>query len=463
MAKKSLEKIQKELTLKKESAWLNYSEKDKKDAFIFAEGYKTFLSKAKTERESVKEIELILKKNNFKEIKSYKNLKKGDKVYKIIKNRAIIAAIINNNEKLRIIGSHIDSPRLDLKPYPIYEDSGMAMLKTHYYGGIKKYQWVNTPLAMHGIINTKKGKIEISIGEKDDEPKFIIPDLLPHLAKEQMEKKLKEGIEGEDLHILIGNMPVSEKKLSDKVKLQVLIYLNEKYGIIEKDFISADIQFVPASKPIDIGFDKSLISAYGQDDHVCAYTSLIAFISAKKTKYTTIAYFTDKEEIGSVGNTGAQSLMLESFTKEIIKKTNINLNIYEIFENSWAISADVTDGLNPIFTNVHDSQNVNLISFGVSIEKYGGHGGKYSTNDSSSEYMTQIIKILEDNNIKWQTGELGKIDIGGGGTIGMFIARYGIDVIDMGPPILAMHSPCEVTSKTDIYETYKAYKSFYEN
>jgi aspartyl aminopeptidase len=462
MAKKSkYEKLQKEVALKKESAWQSTDEKAVQQ---FGEGYKKFLFKAKTERESVKEITKILKKDGFKNITSLNTLKKGDKVYKNIKNRAILCGVIGKEtDILRIAGSHIDSPRLDLKPNPMYEDSGLCLFKSHYYGGIKKYHWVNIPLAMHATIHTKKGIKEFTYGESEDEAKFIIPDLLIHLSRDQMDKKAREAITGENLHIILGNQPIKDEKVNEKIKLRVLEILNKKYGIIEKDFLSADIQFVPAGKPMDIGLDNSMIAAYAQDDHVCAYTSLKAMLAVKDPKHTMICVFADKEEIGSYGNTGAQSRMLQYFVMDILALLKSRTRITQVFEQSCALSCDVTAGVNPAHKEVHDISNASFLGHGVSIEKYGGHGGKYSTSEASSEFMRWFVDILDKKGISWQTGEVGKIDTGGGGTIGMYMAHFGLDVIDVGPCVLAMHSTCEVTSKVDVYEAYRAYKAFFEN
>ena len=475
MAKKN-EQIEKEIFYKNRSAWDKYPVKQRKDIFKFAEEYKIFIDQAKTERESVKVIIACLKNAGFKDLNSLKKILPGDKIFKVIKGRSLIAAVAGKDtDVLRIIASHIDSPRLDLKPSPIYEDSSLCMLKSHYYGGIKKYQWVNVPLALHAVVHTKKGKKEFTIGESPDDPKFIVPDLLPHLARDQMEKKMREAIRGEDLHIIVGNIPIDDEKVKEKVKFTVLKQLNQDYGIVEKDFLSADITFVPAQKAMDIGIDRSMIAAYAQDDHVCAYTSLRAFldiagpakVSTKAAfsipKHTALCMFTDKEEIGSYGDTGAQSRMLEHFVSDYLTLLGSKTRITQVFERSYALSGDVTDAVNPIFKDVHDSSNASYLGHGVSVEKYGGSGGKYSTSEASSEYMSWLVGLLDKKGIKWQTGELGKIDGGGGGTIGMFIAKYGIDVIDIGPCVLSMHSPIEVTSKVDIYETYRAYKVFFEN
>ena len=456
------ESLQKKIFLKKESSWL---ELNKNQVFKFTDGYKTFMAKSKTERLCAENVISILKKKGFKEMSSVKKAKAGDKIYKLFKNKAVFATVIGkNNQQWQLIGSHLDSPRLDLKHLPVYEDSGLGLIKTHYYGGIKKYHWVNTPLSMHGIVFTKAGKrVTISIGDKDSEPKFIIPDLLPHLAKNQMERKAPKIVEGEELNILVGHLPVKDEKIKEQIKFTVLKYLNEKYGLIEEDFATAEIELVPASNPVDIGFDSALIAAYGQDDKVCVYTSLLALLETKVPKNTAVAFFADKEEIGSMGDTGAASFILKNFADQYAKLVGLNCQVCDLFENSNAVSADVTAGMNPNYKDVHDPSNASFLGRGVSVEKYGGGGGKYSTHDASAEYMQYIRNILDKNKIAWQTGELGKIDLGGGGTIAMFISRYGMNCLDVGPCILAMHSPCEIASKADIYSAYLFYKAFFSN
>ncbi len=441
------------LFLKKKSFWEEANAREVKKAFEFAEEYKEFLSKAKVEREAVKEIEKTAKKSK---LKNY------------INNSKSIVIVKKGKEKLskgiKIIASHIDSPRLDLKPHPLYEDNSLALLKTHYYGGIKKYQWVNHLLALHGVVILKGGKkVEIAIGEKENEPVFTVPDLLPHLAdKKQGERKLLKGVTGEEMNILCGSIPVKEKKVKEKVKTAVLEKLNKEYGLTEIDFVSAELQAVPAGKPRDLGFDKSMIAGYGQDDKACAFASLKAIEKAKNKK-TVIAVFYDKEEIGSTGITGAQSRFVEHVIEELIKETKEKTTVLEVMSNSEAISADVTAGVNPTYKDVMDSKNSVLIGYGIGLEKTTGYGGKYDGSEAPAEYMRRLIDLLDKNKIKWQTGELGKVDEGGGGTIAKYLAHYGVKVIDAGPPVLSMHSPLEITSKADLYETYKAYKTFLEN
>lgn len=463
------EKLYKKLTNTKKNSWHEYSTKEHKTIHTFAEEYKTFLQKSKTERMCIANIKELLTKAGFKNIVKITSLKKGDKFYKEVKGKAIFAGIVGKQpESLKIIGSHVDSPRLDLKPNPVYEDSELSLLKTHYYGGVKKYHWVNTPLELHGTIITKKGKkVDIHIGDKQTDPKFIIPDLLPHLARNQMERKADKLIEGEELNIIVGSIPVKDEKIKEQIKFSVLQHLYETYDIHEEDFNCAELQLVPATNPIDIGFDRGLIGAYGHDDKVCAYTSLRALLDTKKPTQTAIAMFVDKEEIGSMGDTGAASFILEQFTYDYTQclqntKKNHTINHRKMLENAVSISADVTAAMDPNFKDVNDSQNVSYLGKGVSIEKYGGGGGKYSTNDAHAEFMGYLRNLLAKHNIPWQTGELGKVDMGGGGTIAMFMSRYGMDCVDAGPAVLGMHSPCEVVSKADIYSAYKLYKVFFE-
>jgi len=459
--KTKYQKLQEKLFKEKKSAWVS-SEKNK--VFDFGEEYKQFLSCAKTERTAVKTLVSHLEKAGFKNINKQKELKEGDKVYLNYKEKSIICAVIGKKPYLKLIGSHIDSPRLDIKPHPVYEDKGLSLMKTHYYGGIKKYQWTNVDLALYGVLHTKEGKkIEFSIGEKQKDPRFIASDLLPHLAKKQLEKSGNEVVEAEQLNIYLGNIPIEDKKIKEKIKLNVLNILNKEYGIIEEDFNFSELTFVPAESPRDIGFDKSLIAGYGQDDKACSFASLKAILDIKSPENTVVSYFSDKEEIGSIGNTGAYSFVLLDFAETLTKKLKVDISPGELLRNSKAISADVGSAINPSFSEVHEEKNAAILGRGVVVEKYTGAGGKYSANDASAEYMSEIRHLLTKNKIKWQTGELGKVDIGGGGTIALFLSRYGMDTVDMGPPVLGMHSPREVMSKVDLYETYKAYKAFFSN
>lgn len=459
------EKREKELSYKRESSWKKF--KDQKDQiFHFASDYMDFLGQCKTERLCYHYIIEKLEKAGFKKISSFDQIKSGDKFYKSFKGKVCMAAIAGKTlDQWRLIGSHMDSPRLDLKPNPLFEDGDMALFKSHYYGGIKKYQWVNRPMAMHGVVELKNGKqIILNIGEKADDPVFTIADLLPHLAKEQMERPAAKALEGEELCLICGHIPVEDEKIKEKIKLSILDKLNTDYGLIEEDFLCAEIEFVPAGPARDIGFDRGLIGAYAQDDRSSVYASLRALLDVKETpQHTAVAFFVDKEEIGSMGDTGASGMLLNTFARRYCKLACPDFFHEELLEQSRALSADVTGALNPLFKNVHDPQNVSFLGRGISIEKYGGRSGKYGTHDAHAEYMGFLRKLADDNDIAWQSGELGKIDIGGGGTIGMFLSRYGMDSVDAGPPVVGMHSPMEITSKADIYSAYCYYQAFFKS
>ena len=367
---------------------------------------------------------------------------------------------------LNIIGSHIDSPRLDLKPNPLYEDNGFAYFKTHYYGGVKKYQWTTIPLSIHGVIVKANGeKVTINIGEDESDPIFTITDLLPHLAQEQMEQKLKDGIAGEDLNLLIGSIPIGDEKTTERIKLNVLKILNDKYGITEKDFVSSELELVPAFKARSLGFDRSMVAGYGQDDKICAYTSLRALLDTVTPAKTAVCIFADKEEIGSMGNTGMESHVFDTFISELLNKTNTNRpNLLDkVFCNSKMLSADVDAGLDPIYASVSEKNNAAFLGMGVGLNKYTGARGKSGASDANAEFVAQIRNIFESNNIAYQVSELGKVDTGGGGTIAYILANKGVDVIDCGVPVLSMHAPYEVTSKFDVYEAYRAYAAFWKN
>ena len=465
--------LKKKLLYKRVNAWEKISDKQKKDIHKFNEKYKVFLDIAKTEREFVNNVIPLLKQNGFISLndidRNSKKLLPGDKVYFEKANKTIIMAIIGNDDiekGINMIGSHIDAPRLDLKPLPLYEDSDLAMLKTHYYGGIKKFHWVATPLSLHGVIHKSNGeKVNIVIGEEDGDPVFVISDILPHLAKNQYSKKIGEAIPGENLNVIIGSIPLKDDKESAKVKLAIMKLLNEKYGIIEKDFISAEIEVVPSFKARDVGIDRGMVGAYGHDDRICSYTGLQALLNAVKCSKTTLLYLSDKEEIGSVGNTGAQSDFLEYFvsmiTNMIVKNCN-DLNVKNVLYNSIMLSGDVNAGYDPNYKDAFESNNSTYLGRGVGLEKYTGSRGKSGASDASSELMYKITSLLDDANIIWQVGELGKTDQGGGGTIAKFAAKLGIDVLDIGIPLLNMHAPFEIASKVDIYMCYLAFKIFYE-
>ena len=461
-------KLQDKLFNKKENGWRGLAEYQKKDIFTYCDEYIKFLNNGKTEREIVIEAQKIADEHGFKDINECETLKQGDKVYYINRGKSMYLAIIgddNIENGMNIIGAHADSPRLDLKPNPVYEDSGFAYFKTHYYGGIKKYQWTTIPLAIHGVIVKKNGeKINICIGEDEQDPIFTITDLLPHLAQEQMEKKLKEGINGEDLNLLIGSIPFDSDDVTEKVKLNILNILNEKYGITEVDFLSSEIELVPAFKARSMGFDKGLVAAYGQDDKICVYTSLTALMEIENVKKTAVCIISDKEEIGSMGNTGMESHVFDTFISEILNKLNCNKpNLLEkVFCNSMMLSADVDAGLDPIYASVSEKNNASYLGKGIGISKYTGSRGKSGGSDANAEFVAYVRNVFEKNDIRYQIAELGRVDVGGGGTIAYILANKGIDVIDCGVPVLSMHAPYEVTSKFDVYEAFRGYKAFWK-
>ena len=461
------EELKERLFNKKENGWESASESEKEAIYEYCDGYMNFLNKSKTEREIVANAKEMAKAKGFKDINEFEKLNPGDKVYYVNREKNLYLAVIGYESienGMNIVGAHADSPRLDLKPNPLYEDGEFAYLKTHYYGGIKKYQWTTIPLAIHGVIVKTNGeKVMINIGEDEKDPIFTITDLLPHLAQEQMQKKLKDGIAAEDLNLLIGSIPYKDDKVSEKVKLNILNILNKKYGIVEKDFISAEIELVPAFKCRSLGFDESLVAGYGQDDKVCVYTSLTAILNVENPARTAVCLFSDKEEIGSMGNTGMQSQVFDTFISEILNRLWINRpNLLEkVFCNSKMLSSDVDAGFDPIYASASEVNNAAFLNKGIGLNKYTGAAGKYDSSDANAEFVAEIRKMLEENNIHYQFSELGKIDIGGGGTIAYILANKGVDVIDCGVPVLSMHSPYEVTSKYDIYQATKAYEAFF--
>ena len=461
-----------ELELKRKSGWEDLTIEQKEKIFRFSNEYIDFLNHGKTEREIVAQSERIAREHGFRSIDEYTELHPGDKVYFVNRCKNIYLAVIGKRsmeEGLNIIGAHADSPRLDLKPNPLVQEGSLAYFKTHYYGGIKKYQWTTIPLAIHGVIIKANGeKLTISIGENENEPVFTITDLLPHLAKEQQQKKVSEAINGENLALLIGSIPSTnqeDEKSKNKVKTNILRILNQKYGITEEDFISSELEIVPAFKARTLGLDESLVSAYGQDDKVCVYTSLRAILNVENPERTAVCLFSDKEEIGSMGNTGMESHVFDTFISELLNKARINRpNLLDkVFCNSRMLSADVDAGVDPLYAQVSDMNNAGIIGEGISLNKYTGSGGKYNSSDANAEYVAYIRKIFNENNIKYQLAELGKVDIGGGGTIAYILANKGVDVIDCGVPVLSMHAPYEVTSKYDIYSAYNAYETFFKN
>lgn len=454
--------LEKKLFLKRENSWKTYDKSETEKAFDFCEGYKTFLDNSKTERLCVSYSVEQLEADGFKNIYSYTDLKPGDKFYKKIKGRALFAGIVGKNmEAFNIVGAHVDSPRLDLKPNPLFEDSDLALLKTHYYGGVKKYQWVNQPLSIHGVVYTTDDReINISIGEKDDEPKFMIPDLLIHLSQEQSKKDAAKVVEAEQLNVLVGSIPVNDSEIKEQVKFSVLSWLWEQYQITEEDFNSADITITPAGKAMDIGFDRGLVAGYGHDDRICAYPALEALKGISTPETTAVVFLSDKEEVGSGGDTGADSNILLNLTIEYRELCGITKDAHIILQDSAAISSDVTAGVNPNFKSVHELTNAPILGRGVAIVKYTGSRGKSGAHDSGADFVRYIRKIAEESNTAIQTSVMGRIDLGGGGTIAKFLSGYGMDVIDAGPALLGMHAPYEIASKVDIYSCYKLYRSF---
>ncbi len=456
------ELLAEQLCLKPENAGILMTEDELKQAFDFCEGYKTFLDKAKTEREAVEYTEKLLQQKGFQPFDPKKTYQPGDKIYLNNRGKALIFAAIGKrplSEGVRIVASHIDSPRMDLKQRPLYEEAQLAMLKTHYYGGVRKYQWVTIPLALHGVIVKKDGTtVKVSIGESEDDPIFCINDLLPHLSKEQNKRPLHEGIKGEELNVLVGSLPFKDDKASEKVKLRILQILFEKYGIVEADFLSAELTLVPAFKARDLGFDRSMIGAYGHDDRVCAYTSIMACLEHLQPEYTWVNILADKEETGSDGNTGLNSRFLEHFIQDLAGTQGLEGR--HVLEKSQCLSADVNAAFDPTFPDVHEKKNACYLNYGAVMSKYTGAGGKGGTNDASAEFVGRIRRIFDEAGVIWQTAELGKVDAGGGGTVAKFISRLGADVVDIGVPVLSMHAPFEVVAKTDVYQAYKAFGAF---
>lgn len=460
------------LTKERKSCWSVWDDKTKKKVFDFGELYKKFLDNSKTEREAVREGIGIAKENGFVDWEYFKNKANnltskeltGKKIYFVNREKNLFLTVFGKedlSQGVNMLIAHIDSPRLDLKVNPLYEDEELAYFKTHYYGGIKKYQWPTIPLAMHGIIvNSNGDKINICIGEKDEDPIFMITDLLPHLGKEQMKKTLDVAIEGEELNILLGSIPLKDNKIKEKVKYAMLKFLNEKYGVIEEDFLSAEIQLVPAQKAKDLGFDKSLIAGYGHDDRSSAHGILRAIIDVENPPKTIMTILVDKEEIGSDGSSGMKSLFLENVMEKLINVTNTKCSVNDVFAHSKVLSADVTAGYDPDYKQVYDFKNIARINHGVVIEKYTGYGGKFCANEASAEFAGEIKTILNKNQVVWQTGGMGKVDQGGGGTIALYLSNRNVDVIDCGVPLLSMHAPMEIVGKGDLYSAYLAYNAF---
>lgn len=428
----------------------------------FCEGYKGFLNAAKTEREAVEYAEKALKKAGYVLYETGKKYTPGAKVYLNNRGKALVAATLGKkglDAGVRLAIAHIDSPRLDLKANPLYEREDLAYFKTHYYGGIRKYQWVTVPLSMHGVVVKKDGSaVQVCLGEEAGDAVFTITDLLPHLSGEQNKRSLAEGIKGEELNILVGSMPYEDEDGKDRVKLETMRLLHKKYGFAERDFTRAEIEFVPAHKAADVGFDGSMVGGYGQDDRVCAYTALMAEIETKDPKRTTVCVLCDKEEVGSEGNTGLQGAHLFHFLQDLAEAQGASYRA--MLAASACLSADVNAAYDPTFPEPYEKNNSSFLNRGVVVTKYTGARGKSSTNDASAEYVGEVTRMLDEAGVVWQTGELGKVDGGGGGTIAMYVANQNIDTVDIGVPVLSMHSPFEVTGKLDVYHTYLAFCAF---
>ncbi|MEG0913871.1 MAG: aminopeptidase [Oscillospiraceae bacterium] len=462
--KTAAELLQEKLIIKKESGYKCFEKKFKAEIAAYCENYIEFMNSAKTEREFTVLAIDMLKKEGFSEFCAGYEYKAGDKVYFNNRKKSLIAAVIGTkplDTGANITAAHIDSPRLDLKPNPLYEDNGLGYFKTHYYGGIKKYQWVTLPLSIHGTIVMADGTaVNITIGEDDSDPVFCVTDILPHLSnKIQDDRKARDVIKGEELNVLLGSEPFDDEKISEPVKLNLMRILNEKYGIVEADFVSAEIEIVPALKARYIGFDKSLIGAYAHDDRVCAYTALTAFLSIGSPAKTNICILADKEEVGSDGNTGLNSDFLKNFLSLLSK--SCKCEVETVIHNSRALSADVNAAFDPSFAEVNERRNCAYLNYGPVLTKYTGARGKSSTNDASAEFVGEMRRLFDSNGIPWQTGELGKVDEGGGGTVAKFISSLGMEVVDIGVALLSMHSPYEVASRIDIFAMYRAFCAFY--
>ena len=468
--------------MKNHQVWQKYNETEKNNVFDFCKGYIDFISDNKTERECVKSAAKMAQEAGYVDLKNIiKNntpLKSGDKIFATYKGKTIILAHIGKNDieaGLNILGAHIDSPRLDIKQNPLFEKTNFSLLDTHYYGGIKKYQWVALPLAIHGVVALKNGEvIEINIGENEDDPVFVISDLLPHLGAEQMEKKASKVIDGESLDVLVGNIPAKQEDSeqdqdNEAIKSNTLKILKEEYGFEEEDFLSAELEVVPAGRARELGFDRSMVLGYGQDDRVCAYTSLMAQLELANQNVTpektSVCILVDKEEIGSVGSSSMASAFFENTIAEIcaLCGKNTEISVRRTLTNSKMLSSDVNAGVDPSYENVFETKNASFCGNGLVFSKFTGARGKSGSNDANAEYIAEIRKVLDDENVSYQFAELGKVDVGGGGTIAFIPANLGIDVIDSGVAVLSMHAPWEITSKCDVYEAYRGYLAFIQN
>ena len=456
------------LTVKYGLVWDTLDEAQKSAVMAMGEDYKQFMDASKTERTCTQEIVRRAQARGFVDLNTVDSLKPGDKVYSVGRGKNVVLAVIGEEEVaagVRIVGSHIDSPRLDIKQNPLYESDGMALLKTHYYGGIRKYQWVARPLALYGVVILRDGsKVELAIGDEPGDPVFYISDLLPHLAADQNKKTLAEGIAGEDLNAMAGSLPLGDEKAEQRFKKQVLTLLHEKYGIVEEDFVSAELELVPAGKARDVGFDRGSVAAYGHDDRVCAYTSMAALFEIEHCAKTSVALFVDKEEVGSNGNTGMHSRYFANVLGTMIELQRGVCSGFEIdraMARSALLSSDVAAAFDPNYPSVSDPRNNAYLGKGVTLVKYTGSRGKGGSNDANAEFIGWVRRVFNEAGIVWQTSELGKVDQGGGGTIAYILANADMDVIDVGVPVLSMHAPVEIVSKADVYMTAQGYKAFY--
>jgi aspartyl aminopeptidase len=462
--KNELELLRERLTVSHRLVWDHVDEDERQAIMAYAERYKKFLNAAKTEREAVKEIERQARAQGFVPLAESTP---GAPWFYNYKGKTIALGVSGGRpltDGIRLIGAHIDSPRLDLKQHPLYEETDLVFFKTHYYGGIKKYQWLARPLALHGVVLKADGSaVEFRVGEEDSDPVFTVLDLLPHLARKiQMDKKVTEAFEGEKLNVLVGSLPIGDKDTKERFKLSLLKYLQDTYGLTEEDLVSAELEVVPAGPARDVGWDRSLVAAYGHDDRSCAYPALEAILAVKDPEHACIALFYDKEEVGSDGNTSAKSCLLEDIVELFLEREGQNpLTRRRALMNSLAISGDVTGALDPDWPEVHEKRNAARMGYGVSLTKFTGHGGKYSANDAHAEYIAWLRKIFNEAGVIWQATHLGKVDEGGGGTIAKYLAVHGMEIIDSGPPVLSMHSPFEVASKADLYMVFKAFKTFF--
>jgi aspartyl aminopeptidase len=465
ISKKEAEALGKKLGYKTRLVWDVLKPREEKSLWELAEDYKVFLNAAKTERETVSEIARRLEGAGFKPLSGSRP---GKKVFQVFRGKVLALAVLGReplSAGLRLIASHIDAPRLDLKQNPLYEEVDLALMKTHYYGGIKKYQWLARPLALHGTVFKRNGeKIELAIGDQPEDPVFTVADLLPHLARKvQMEKKLSEAVEGEKLNILVGSLPLGPREIKDRFKLAILKALHDRYGLVEEDLISAELEVVPADPARDVGLDRGLIGAYGQDDRVSAFSSLAAALELPDPEKNLVLLFFDKEEIGSEGNTSARAQILEAFLHGLFVLKGEPFSpeaLGRTLENTRALSADVAGALDPDYQEVHEKRNAPRMGYGLCLTKFTGSGGKYGSSDAHAEYLFWVRQVFNQQDVVWQTGELGKVDEGGGGTIAKFLAALGLEIVDCGTPVLSMHSPFELVSKADLYMTYKGFKAF---